>query len=248
MAILASKSQRICAASLQELRLHTHRSPRHSLKKLHELINRDDPGWPIVQQWTAEATNLVEVLPPPDAAARERALLDTQVTTRSPMGAIIYESGGIFADHGWLRILGSGHPRLPCSLPGWNFKRSFSSTGQSPPFLLIADDVVGGFFAIDGGLRLEPGKVCYFAPGTLAWESTHLGYSDFLVWCFRGDLAKLYENVRWPGWQDETRDVRGDQAFSIYPLLSCSGPPIAERSRRPVALSEIYDLHVGQTK
>jgi hypothetical protein len=248
MAILASKSQRICAASLQELRLHTHRSPRHSLKKLHELINRDDPGWPIVQQWTAEATNLVEVLPPPDAAARERALLDTQVTTRSPMGAIIYESGGIFADHGWLRILGSGHPRLPRSLPGWNFKRSFSSTGQSPPFLLIADDVVGGFFAIDGGLRLEPGKVCYFAPGTLAWESTHLGYSDFLVWCFRGDLAKLYENVRWPGWQDETRDVRGDQAFSIYPLLSCSGPPIAEPSRRPVALSEIYDLHVGQTK
>jgi uncharacterized protein DUF2625 len=219
------------------------------VKQLHELINRDDPGWPLVQQWVAEATNPVEVLPPPDDATRERALLDTQVTTRSPMGAIVYESGGIFIDHGWLRILGSGHPRLPRSLPCWNSKRSISVTGQPPPFLLIADDVVGGFFAVDGGgLHLEPGKVCYFAPGTLAWESTRLGYSEFLVWCFRGDLAKYYEDVRWPGWQDEARELRGDQAFSIYPFLSSNGPPIAERSRRLVALSEIYDLHLGQNK
>jgi len=218
------------------------------MKPLHELISRDDPGWPLVQQWVGEATNSVEVLPPPDDDARERALLDTQVTTRSPMGAIIYESGGIFVDHGWLRILGSGHPRLPRSLPAWNFKRSHSVSGQPPPFLLVADDVVGGFFAVDGGgLGLERGKVCYFAPGTLAWESTQLGYSEFLVWCFRGDLAKYYEDVRWPGWQDEARAVRGDQALSIYPFLSCAGPPIAERSRRPVSISEIYDLHVGQT-
>jgi Protein of unknown function DUF2625 len=107
--------------------------------------------------------------------------------------------------------------------------------------------VVGGFFAVDGGgLGLERGKVCYFAPGTLAWESTHLGYSEFLVWCFRGDLGKYYEDVRWSGWQDEASAVRGDQALSIYPFLSCTGPPIAERSRRPVSIAEIYDLHIGQ--
>jgi hypothetical protein len=192
------------------------------MKPLYELINRDDPGWPVVQQWIAEATNPVEILPPPDDATRERALLDMQVTTRSPMGGIIYESGGIFVDYGWLRILGSGHPRLPRSLPAWNFKRSFSVSGQPPPFLLIADD------------------------GTLAWESTHLGYSEFLVWCFRGDLAKYYEDVRWLGWQDEARAVRGDQALSIYPFLSSAGPPIAARSRRAVGIAEIYDLHVGQ--
>jgi hypothetical protein len=93
---------------------------------------------------------------------------------------------------------------------------------------------------------LEAGKVCYFAPGTLAWESTRLTYSEFLVWCFRGELAKFYKDVRWPDWQDETREVRGDQAFSIYPLLSSSGPPIAERSRRLISIAEIFDLHVGQ--
>src|SRR4051812_41432426 len=38
--------------------------------------------------------NPVEVLPPIDDVTRERALHDTQVTPRSPMGAIIYETGG----------------------------------------------------------------------------------------------------------------------------------------------------------
>jgi len=39
---------------------------------------------------------------------RKSALVAVQVTTRSPMGAIIYETGGILVDHGWIRILGSG--------------------------------------------------------------------------------------------------------------------------------------------
>jgi hypothetical protein len=217
------------------------------MKQLHELINREEPGWLMVQQWLAEATNYVEVLPPPDDAERALALLDIQVTTRSPMGAVIYESGGILVDHGWLRILGSGHPRLPRSLSEWNFKRSFSDVGNAPPFLLVADDAVGGFFAIDGGgLSLEQGKVCYFAPDTLDWECTEMSYSEFLVWCFSGDLARYYKDVRWPGWQDEMQEIRGDKALSFYPFLSCDGPPIAERMRRAVPVAEIYALHVGE--
>lgn len=217
------------------------------MKPLYELLDREDSAWPIVQQWLAEATNLVEILPPPGEATRERALVETQVTTRSPMGVIVYESGGILVDNGWLRILGSGHPRLPRSLPAWNFKRSCPGRDEPPPFLLVADDVVGGFFAIDGGgLGIDSGKVCYFAPDSLAWESTQLGYSDFVVWCCRGDLASYYENVRWPNWQSEVSALGGDQALAFYPFLSCAGPPIAERSRRPVNISEVYDLHLGR--
>lgn len=218
-----------------------------ALKELHELISQEDPAWPLVQQWVAEATNSVEVLPPPDNATREQALLATQVTTRSPMGAIIYESGGILVDHGWLRILGSGHPRLARSLPRWNFGRSIFVSGQQPPFILVADDVVGGFFAIDGGgFGLERGKVCYHAPDTLTWENTEKSYSDFLVWCFRGDMAKYYETMRWPSWREELRAVSGDQMFGIYPFLSASGPPIGERSRKPIGIAEVYDLHIGR--
>lgn len=215
--------------------------------KLHELIDRDDPGWPIVQGWIAAAKNQVEVLPPADNSTREKALVHTQVTTRSPMGAVIYESGGILVDHGWIRILGSGHPRLPRSAPDWNWSRSFHVSGERPPFFLCADDVVGGFFAIDGGgLNIESGKVCYFAPDSLSWENTGLGYSEFLTWCFAGDLVGYYETQRWTGWQDEVKKLTGDQVFSFYPFLSCDGPAIQERSRKPVPVAEIYDLFVGK--
>jgi len=88
------------------------------MKSVGELICQDDPGWPVVQQRVTEASNQVELLPPPEVALRQRALFETQVTTRSPMGAVISESGGILVDHGWLRILGAGHPRLPRTLPG----------------------------------------------------------------------------------------------------------------------------------
>src|SRR5262245_20953998 len=112
------------------------------MRPLDELINVDDPGMPLVREWVAAAVRPVEILPPSDE--REDALLETQVTTRSPMGAIVYETGGILIDHGWLRILGSGHPRLARTLPGWN-------GGRSDGFFLVADDAIGGFFAINGG-------------------------------------------------------------------------------------------------
>ena len=46
-----------------------------------------------------QATNPVEVLPPVEAN-RKPALVAVQVTTRSPLGAIIYDTGGILVDHG----------------------------------------------------------------------------------------------------------------------------------------------------
>jgi Protein of unknown function DUF2625 len=216
------------------------------LRKLDELINRNDPGWPIVQEWIAAAKNHVEILPPSDNATREKALVNTQVTTRSPLGAVIYETGGILVDHGWILILGSGHPRLPRSLPDWNLGRSVFEPGQQPAFLLCADDVIGGLFAVDGGgLKIAPGKVCYFAPDQLAWENTNLGYSEFLVWCFQGDVAKFYQTERWTGWEKEIASLRGDEALNIYPFLWALGPPISERSRRPVPIASIYKLQVG---
>ena len=211
------------------------------MRPLAELINKAEPGWPMVQEWIAAAKNKVEVLPPIDDQTREAALVAVQVTTRSPMGAVVYETGGILVDHGWIRILGSGSPRLPRSLPAWN-------EGRSEAFLLIADDLLGGFFALDGGgLGLTPGKVAYFAPDSLEWEDLGFGYTDFLNWCFSGDLEKFYGSDRWPGWKEELERVAGDQAFSIIPPLWAKGPEIAKRSRKPIPITEIYSLSVGKS-
>jgi hypothetical protein len=111
--------------------------------------------------------------------------------------------------------------------------------------LLVADDVIGGSFAINGGgLPGTPGHVHYFAPDLLEWESLERGYSDFLSWALSGDLAKFYEGHRWLGWSADAERLGGDQAFSIYPFLWAEGPPIGERSRRAVPMAELFQLQL----
>lgn len=214
-----------------------------NIRDLSQLVNTKESAWPMIQAWVKDAKNQVEVLPPTDPA-RSRALLATQVTTRSPMGSIIYETGGLLIDHGWLRILGSGHPKLPRTLPDWNKSVGNDFTSKAPPFLLVADDAIGGFFAIDGGAFGKPGNVFNFAPDSLRWEDTGKSYTDFIDFCFNGDLEKFYEGLRWQGWQADLKQLPGDKGFMIYPFLFAAGPPIDARQRKPVPLSELYGLFV----
>jgi len=73
------------------------------MQPLSELINVNDPGIVKIREWIAAASNSCEVLPPSER--REEVLLETQVTTRSTLGAIVYETGGILIDNAWLRFL-----------------------------------------------------------------------------------------------------------------------------------------------
>lgn len=181
------------------------------MRSLQELINLDDPGFRLVREWIEAAVRPVEVLPPSDA--RDNTLMQTQVTTRSPMGAIVYETGGILVDGGWLRILGSGNSRLTRTLPAWN-------AGRSDGFFLVADDAVGGFFAINGGAFGDDVKsMYYFAPDSLDWEPMEMGYSDFLGWAFSGKLDQFYEWIRWPGWDRDVPTLHGDRCYAFYPFL-----------------------------
>ena len=212
------------------------------MRTLEELVVSEDPAWPLVMGWIEGATNSVEVLSP-EEAKRGPSLVRLQVTTRSPMGAVVYETGGLLVDHGWMRLLGSGSARLPRSMPEWNEARVPSSANSPPPFLLVADDVLGGFFAIDGGgITASPGRVHYFAPDSLDWQNLNLSYSDFLRFALSGDVERFYEGSRWLGWREEIADLPGDLALSVYPFLWAKGPPIGERSRRPVPIAELWDL------
>ncbi len=212
-----------------------------NMPNLQNLIS-DDPAWPLVREWVATASNRVEVLPASDPD-RSRALAEIRVTTRSPMGAVVYETGGILIDGGWLRIFGSGHPRLPRTLPKWNKELTWKDENASPPLLIIADDVIGGSFAINGGALNGPlRQVYYFAPDSLEWESLKMGYSEFLQWAFKGDVAGFYEGQRWSGWVEDVAALPSDKGFLIYPFLWAKGPPAAERSRKAVPIKEIVEL------
>jgi hypothetical protein len=207
------------------------------MRPLSELIDKEDSAWPLVQQWMAEASVSVEVLPLSDSKAGEEALVYAQVTTRSPMGAIAFNTAGIFIDSGWLRVLGAGlHPRFRRSLPSWNQDRSDG-------YYLVADDVLGGYFAINGGaLGDDPGKVYYYAPDALAWEPCGLSYSQFLGWAMSGKLDEFYTDFRWQDWETEVKELTGDQVLSVYPFLWAEGLSLGERDRRPVDVAEYYSL------
>jgi hypothetical protein len=204
------------------------------MRSLNELLNTDDPGITKIQEWIRGAANECVLLPP--SANREQVLLRTQVTTRSTMGAIAYETGGILVDGGWLRFLGSGHEKLARTLSGWN-------EGRSSGFYLVADDAVGGFFAINGeafGPDLK--NMYYWAPDSLDWEPLNLGFSDFFVWALSDRLAEFYSALRWPSWREDVAGLSGDQCFSFYPFLWTKEGSIAASKRDEVPIHEAFDM------
>jgi hypothetical protein len=210
------------------------------MRSLDELVNTDDPALPLVREWLGAAARPVEILPP--SQARSDAVLQTQVTTRSPMGAIIYETGGLLIDHGWLRVLGSGHPRLTRTLPTWN-------QGRGNGFLLVADDAIGGFFAINGGAFGEDVKsIYYFAPDTLNWETLGVGYSDWLQWALSERLDKFYDWIRWPNWKADVANLHGDRCYSFYPFLFTREGKGGIGQRFDVPIAESWGLQMDLRK
>lgn len=204
------------------------------MRSLEELLDHNDPGIERIREWIEASSVDVEVLPP--SAQRDHVLLDVQVTTRSTMGAIAYETGGIVVDHGWLRFLGSGHPGFTRTLPAWNENRSNG-------FYLIADDAVGGFFAINGGkLGDDLGNVYYWAPDDLDWEPLEIGYSDLFYQAVSGGLDDFYTDLRWTSWQPDTRQLARDRCFFFYPFLWTNEGSIEKSARNEVPISEAFAL------
>ncbi len=213
------------------------------MRPLSELINTAEDAWPMVKAWIDTATNGVEILPV-DSAQAATALHETQVTTRSPMGAVVYQTGGLLVDGGWLRILGGGSKKLPRTLPGWNSGRTMDSLGNAHPGYLIADDAAGGFFFLNGGaLGEDVGNVYYLSPDNLDFEPLEINYSQFLWFCFQEDLASFYAAVRWKGWQKDAAALPGDSVFSFAPFLfTKEGKDIEKTHRGIVPVDEQYNF------
>jgi len=105
--------------------------------------------------------------------------------------------------------------------------------------------VIGGFFALDGGgLGGKVGSMFYFGPDSLCWEPMDMRYSDFLYWCFVGDIAKYYADYRWEGWQADAASLPGDKVFGFYPFLWVEAQSLESRSRRPISIAEQYELQL----
>ena len=212
------------------------------IRSVAELEDVAEPAWPVLLAAVAEAAFPVDVLPVTEDQGRA-VLHRLQVTTRSPLGALARHCGGLVLDHGWLRILGGGHVGDRGALTDVATANGIPAppgSSSSPGLLVIAHDVLGGRFAVDGGaLGLAPGEVCYWTPDSLAWEPLEVGHGAFVQWALEGGTTDFYADLRWPGWEQDVAAVRLDQGLAAWPppwTVEGQGPDV---SRRVVPFAEL---------
>nr|WP_040427888.1 DUF2625 family protein [Acetivibrio cellulolyticus] len=216
------------------------------MKELSELKNNSDPGWRVVEEWLLEANKPIRVLESYKKKSEE-ILYSLQISTRSILGAVAYQTGGIIVDNGWLRFLGSGNASFRRNLVSWNGidMNQGGKCTRLPGSILVADDVLGGFFAMNGGaFEGKVGDIFYFAPDSLEWESLNKTYPEFLHWSITGNVQLFYEMFRWYGWDNEIKNIGYDQGVLFYPPLWSGDEPVSNRSRNNVSIAEIWDFTV----
>lgn len=238
-----------------------------------DLMSVETPAWPEVKAAIEAAPYPVRALPV-DPEQGAEVIERLQVTPASALGALAANCGGLLVDHGWLRILGGGYrgpgaasqapavqlgaaSQAPAGQPGAAGQLADLATvnglparGDGPPehppgYLVVAVDVLGGQFAIDGGaLGLAPGKVCYFAPDSLTWGNTDAGHSRFVQAMLGGATTQFYESFRWPGWESECDALALDQGWSLYPPpFTAEGKDLTQVARRTVPMAELLDFY-----
>jgi Protein of unknown function DUF2625 len=203
-------------------------------------LNTHHTAWSEIQKFISESKNAIEVLPGKKEAG-EKLFGEMRVTSRSLMGTLVLETGGLLIDHGWLCFLGSGSPKLQKNILQWNSPKD--DLGIDKAFI-VAYDVVGGFFAVNGGaFPGEKNHIFYWQPDVLQWLNMKGSYSQLFSWALTANLDHFYGRLRWPGWQEEVKQLTGDQGFSIHPFLwAKTDVPLAERSRRAVPMTELWYL------
>ncbi|WP_030963632.1 DUF2625 family protein [Streptomyces sp. NRRL S-378] len=223
------------------------------MREIDELIDVEDPAWPLLVQELSATDVPVEVLPV-DAAAARACLGQLQVSARSNLGGIVLRCGGLLVDGGWLRIYGSPGDAGPGGLPGLAevnaMPSSFDPAWRPEAGLVVAHDVLGGVFALNGrdarrsGRPGEPGEVVYFAPDSLGWEALGAGHSAWLSWILAGGLQEFYEGLRWDGRCAEVAGLNGRQGLSLFPPLWSAEArrDLATTSRRAVPMAELLGL------
>ena len=207
---------------------------------LSELIAVDDPAGPLLREWLEAGDVDAQVLDV-EPARRDECLVGLQVTLRSVLGALAYETGGVLVDHGWLRLLGGGHRELPSLYEALGL----DDASSAPDYLVLGWDVIGGVFALDGGvLRGVKGHVCYYAPDALQWEDLEFGHAEFVRWTLTGGLAMIAGDLRWEGWEAQAPLVPLDEVYlSDPPLWTPQGQAVDEAARRHVRVDELLARH-----
>jgi hypothetical protein len=228
------------------------------VRDISELVDVPEPSWPwLTDDFASSFTGYVMLDPDPD---RCRATLhQLQVTARSPLGAITLNTGGILVHDGWVRVYGGsggGPTGLPSMAEVNGFPETVEEGWQPPAGLIVAHDVLGGVYALNGiapeehGRPGSPGGVVYFSPVTLTWQDMEMGHSQWLGWLLDGGAANHYHEVLWPTWRAEVAELGPRDGISVYPFLWSEEAQenMAATTRKPVPLNEILGIHASSAE
>jgi Protein of unknown function DUF2625 len=216
------------------------------IRPLRELVEVEDPAWPLIQAWITASTVPVQV-PPMERVEGEAELGAVQVTLHSILGSLAYHTGGLLLDWGWLKILGAASKACPWSISSLTASLGWARDENPPSAVAVGLDVLGGVFAINGGAigNASVGHVCYYDPVSLSWGDLGLPHSSWVACMLdRARLNKFYKDLRWPGWELETKALNAEHGISIAPpLWAKESRPLVRTSRRPVPLDELIGLN-----
>lgn len=174
-----------------------------------------------------------------------KALDVLKITSKSALGSIILNTSGIVIDN-WIRILGHGSDR------GILLYNSIGEGGIATKInkmLIVADDVIGGLFALNAGKFAERiGEVWYFAPDTLQWEPLEMEYSEFIAWIAQGNVDEFYSSMRWSTWKEDCEKVKFNEAILIYPFLWSNEIQLEKADKRIVPVEELLEINQENSK
>jgi len=172
----------------------------------------------------------------------QNALDVLKITSKSALGSILFNTSGITVDN-WIRVLGSENEENRGIL-SYNKINENGVASNIDKMLIVADDVVGGVFALNAGKFSDGiGDVWYFAPDTLQWESLEMKYSEFVSWISMGNTDDFYSTLRWSKWKDDVSNVTFDEAILVYPFLWSNEIEIEKADKKTVPVEELLNIN-----
>lgn len=176
-----------------------------------------------------------------------KALDILKITSKSVLGSIILNTSGIVIDN-WIRIFGH-NSNINRGIIEYNVIEENGVATKVTKMLIVADDVVGGIFALNAGRFSEGiGKVWYFAPDTLEWESLEMEYSEFIAWTTQGNIDEFYSTMRWSTWKEDCKNVKFNDAILIYPFLWSNEIQLEKADKKIVPSEELLKLNQEYSK
>lgn len=199
------------------------------MKSLEQLIDSENDAILDIRTAISQAQHSAILL---DRNENSGTLLKAlQLSTHSTLGALIYHTGGVLVANGWLRFLASGNEQLERDIVSWN--------QHSDGYLLVGDDAVGGFFAINGGaLGTDVGCLYYLSPDETQWEDLEVGFSDFFSWSLTTNLEQFYADLGKSELQQQFKVIPSNQCIDFYPPLYSREGSVQTSSKQLVSVSE----------